>query len=89
MFYVSELMALQISEEDAVGLTNRVPFLVENELPRLGAIYEKVRYWQPFSIVDYRSVSSIVDPARQSGRRRDCDRVPISCLRSGRAVDQF
>jgi putative intracellular protease/amidase len=29
-----------------------VPFLVEDELRRLGAVFEKVRNWQPFSIVD-------------------------------------
>jgi hypothetical protein len=29
-------------EEDQVQLTNVVPFLVEDELPRLGAIYEKM-----------------------------------------------
>jgi len=39
-------------EEEEVQLTNVVPFLVEDELMRLGAIFEKVRNWQPFSIVD-------------------------------------
>jgi putative intracellular protease/amidase len=39
-------------EEESVGLTNVVPFLVEDELKRLGAIFEKVPNWQPFSIVD-------------------------------------
>ena len=39
-------------EEEEVQLTNVVPFLVEDELLRLGAIYEKVRNWEPFSIVD-------------------------------------
>jgi len=34
-----------------------VPFLVEDELMRLGAIFEKVRNWQPFSIVDGRLVT--------------------------------
>jgi putative intracellular protease/amidase len=41
-------------EEEAVHLTNVVPFLVEDELKRLGAIFEKVPNWQPFSIVDGR-----------------------------------
>jgi len=44
-------------EEEAVELTKVVPFLVEDELLRLGAIYEKVRNWQPFSIVDGRLVT--------------------------------
>jgi putative intracellular protease/amidase len=39
-------------EEEAVKLTHVVPFLVEDELLRLGAIFEKVADWQPFSIVD-------------------------------------
>ncbi len=39
-------------EEEAVQLTKVVPFLVENELLRLGAIFEKVRNWQPFCVVD-------------------------------------
>lgn len=39
-------------EEEAVQLTKVVPFLVEDELKRLGAIFEKVPNWQPFSIVD-------------------------------------
>jgi putative intracellular protease/amidase len=40
------------SEEEAVGLTNVVPFLVEDELKRLGGIFEKAPNWQPFSVVD-------------------------------------
>ena len=34
-------------EEEEVQLTKVVPFLVEDELMRLGAIFEKVRNWQP------------------------------------------
>jgi len=44
-------------EEEEVGLTKVVPFLVENELLRLGAIFEKVRNWQPFAIFDGRLVT--------------------------------
>jgi putative intracellular protease/amidase/catechol 2,3-dioxygenase-like lactoylglutathione lyase family enzyme len=44
-------------EEDQVQLTKVVPFLVEDELLRLGAIYEKVANWQPFSITDGRLVT--------------------------------
>jgi putative intracellular protease/amidase len=40
------------SEEEEVHLTNVVPFLVEDELKRLGGIFEKAPNWQPFSIVD-------------------------------------
>jgi putative intracellular protease/amidase len=44
-------------EEAEVHLTNVVPFLVEDELKRLGAIFEKVSNWQPFSIVDGRLIT--------------------------------
>jgi putative intracellular protease/amidase len=39
-------------EEEAVSLTKVVPFLVEDELKRLGARYEKAADWQSFAIVD-------------------------------------
>ena len=44
-------------EEEAVQLTHVVPFLVEDELLQLGAIFEKKANWQPFSIVDGRLVT--------------------------------
>ena len=44
-------------EEEEVQLTHVVPFLVEDELLRLGAIFEKVRNWQPFSITDGRLIT--------------------------------
>jgi putative intracellular protease/amidase len=44
-------------EEEEVNLAKVVPFLVEDELMRLGAVFEKVRNWQPFSIVDGRLVT--------------------------------
>src|SRR5215475_6235016 len=44
-------------EEAEVELTKVVPFLVEDELLRLGAIFEKVRNWQPLSIVDGRLIT--------------------------------
>ena len=39
-------------EEEEMKLTKVVPFLVEDELLRLGGIFEKKANWQPFSIVD-------------------------------------
>jgi putative intracellular protease/amidase len=44
-------------EEEAVHLTVVVPFLVEDELTRLGAIFEKLPNWQPFSIIDGRLIT--------------------------------
>ena len=44
-------------EEEEMKLTKVVPFLVEDELLRLGAIFEKKADWQPFSITDGRLIT--------------------------------
>src|SRR5258706_1198002 len=44
-------------EQEEMHLTNVVPFLVEDELTRLGAIFEKLPNWQPLSIVDGRLIT--------------------------------
>jgi putative intracellular protease/amidase len=44
-------------EEEAVQLTKVVPFLVEDELKRLGATFDKLPNWQPHSIVDGRLIT--------------------------------
>jgi hypothetical protein len=41
-------------EGEEIKLTKVVPFLIEDELIGLGAIFEKVRDWRPLSIVDGR-----------------------------------
>ena len=40
------------TEEAAVGLTKVVPFLLEDELKRLGGHYEKAADWQSFTLAD-------------------------------------
>jgi putative intracellular protease/amidase len=45
------------SEEEEVKLTHVVPFLVEDELKRIGGLYEQVPDWQPLAIVDGRLVT--------------------------------
>ncbi len=45
------------SEEEAVQLTKIVPFLVEDELKRLGGLYEKAPDWQSFAITDGRLIT--------------------------------
>jgi putative intracellular protease/amidase len=45
------------SEEAAVELTDVVPFLVEDELKRLGGLFEKASDWQSFVIVDGRLIT--------------------------------
>ncbi len=44
-------------EEEAVHLTKVVPFLVEDELKRLGAHFEKAANWVPFVVTDGRLVT--------------------------------
>ncbi|HVI91764.1 MAG TPA: type 1 glutamine amidotransferase domain-containing protein [Dongiaceae bacterium] len=40
------------TEEEAVGLTKVVPFLVEDELKAKGGIYSKAGDWQPYVLTD-------------------------------------
>lgn len=40
------------SEEDAVGLTDIVPFLVEDELKKHGGDYSKAADWRPYVVTD-------------------------------------
>ena len=44
-------------EEEEVQLTHVVPFLVEDELLKLGATFEKLKNWQPHAIIDGRLVT--------------------------------
>src|SRR5580698_4038915 len=56
-------------EEEEMKLTHVVPFLVEDELMRLGAIFEKRADWQPFNVVDGRLVTG-QNPASSTGTAR-------------------
>ena len=40
------------TEEDAVQLTDVVPFLVEDVLNKNGCIYSKIEDWNPYAVVD-------------------------------------
>jgi putative intracellular protease/amidase len=40
-----------------VQLTKGVPFLVEDELKRIGGLYEKAPDWQSFAIIDGRVIT--------------------------------
>jgi putative intracellular protease/amidase len=61
-------------EEEEVQLTKVVPFLVEDELLRLGAIFEKLKNWQPFSIIDGRLITG-QNPASSTSTARDLLKV--------------
>jgi len=54
-------------EEEEVQLTKVVPFLVENELKGLGAIFEKVANWQPFAVTDGRLITGQNPASSTSG----------------------
>jgi putative intracellular protease/amidase len=45
------------TEEEEVQLTHVVPFLVEDELKRLGGLYEKKANWESFAITDGRLIT--------------------------------
>jgi putative intracellular protease/amidase len=53
-------------EEEEVKLTKVVPFLVEDELLRLGATFEKKANWQPFYVVDGRLITGQNPPSSTS-----------------------
>jgi putative intracellular protease/amidase len=68
-------------EEAEVQLTKVVPFLVEDELKRLGARFEKRPRWQPFAIVDGRLVTG-QNPASSSSAAQ----ALMQLLATGRAA---
>ena len=43
---------LNDGEEEAVGLTKVVPFLVEDEMLKLGATFSKVKNWGVYMVAD-------------------------------------
>ncbi|MBV8636684.1 MAG: type 1 glutamine amidotransferase domain-containing protein [Candidatus Eremiobacteraeota bacterium] len=53
-------------EEAAMQLTDVVPFLVEDELMRLGATFEKKANWEPFWVTDGRLITG-QNPASSTG----------------------
>lgn len=45
------------TEEEAVQLTDVVPFLVEDMLKKNGGVYSKIEDWSPYAVVDGRLVT--------------------------------
>jgi putative intracellular protease/amidase len=54
-------------EEEEMKLTHVVPFLVEDELLRLGAIFEKKANWRPFAVTDGRLITGQNPASSTSG----------------------
>jgi putative intracellular protease/amidase len=63
------------TEEAAAGLTKLVPFLLEDELKRLGGRYEKADDWQSLAIVDGHLITG-QNPASS----RDVAQALLTCL---------
>jgi putative intracellular protease/amidase len=57
------------TEEEEVQLTTVVPFLVEDELKRLGGRYEKAPNWQSFVVVDGRLITGQNPASSSEGAR--------------------
>lgn len=57
------------TEEEAVGLTKVVPFLVEDELKAKGGIYSKAGDWQPYVLTDGLLVTGQIRPHPVPGQR--------------------
>jgi putative intracellular protease/amidase len=45
------------TEEEAVGLTHVVPFLVEDELKAKGGLYSKAADWAPYVVIDGKMIT--------------------------------
>ena len=60
------------SEEAAVGLTDVVPFLVEDELQKNGGNYSKGADWQSFSVYDGNLITGQPSFIRCGGKSRTC-----------------
>jgi len=54
------------SEEDAIGLTQVVPFLVEDMLKQNGGLYSKADNWQPYVVADGNLITG-QNPASSEG----------------------
>jgi len=58
------------TEEEAVQLTKVVPFLVEDELKRLGALFEKAGDWESFTLTDGLLVTGQNPASSEAGAKR-------------------
>lgn len=69
------------SEEEEVQLTHVVPFLVEDELVRLGGRYEKAANWESFVITDGRLITGQNPASSTAGAR-----ALLALLNEGRSA---
>src|SRR5215468_7135456 len=76
-------------EEEAVHLTNVVPFLVEDELKRLGGLYEKVANWVPFVVTDGTLVTGQNPASSEAGAEALLTLLSPDALTPARFIDRF
>jgi len=76
-------------EEEAVHLTKVVPFLVEDELKRLGGLYEKVEDWKPFVVTDGRLVTGQNPASSTAGAEALLKLLSPDALTPARFIDRF
>lgn len=63
------------TEEEAVGLTNVVPFLVEDSLRQNGGAYSKAHDWQPHVVVDGNLITGQNPASSEAGAKALLDRL--------------
>jgi putative intracellular protease/amidase len=66
------------SEEAAVGLTQVVPFLVEDRLKELGGRYTAAADWQPHVLVD-----GLLITGQNPASSEPAARALLACLQAG------
>lgn len=71
------------SEEEEVQLTRVVPFLVEDELKRLGGIFEKGPDWQSFVVTDGRLITGQNPASSTAGAQALLDLLAGTLPRAG------
>src|SRR5262245_47973487 len=77
------------SEEAAVRLTTVVPFLVEDELKRLGGLYEKAADWASFVVTDGRLVTGQNPASSRAGAEALLQLLSPDALTPARFIDRF
>jgi putative intracellular protease/amidase len=70
------------SEEEAVGLTKVVPFLLEDELVSLGAVFSRVKDWGVHTVIDGQLITG-QNPA-SSGEAAEALLAALSRTKTGR-----
>jgi putative intracellular protease/amidase len=75
-------------EEEEVQLTKVVPFLVEDELKRLGGLFEKVANWKVFVITDGRLITG-QNPASSNAAAQALLKLLNASVRDATKVEEI